>query len=86
MKIRTMTKQIEKMKEVAGCDVAYFFPTGNYIQFQYFIHFNDEEISAMPLLINQTKFSIITDIKRYFFIRKEVKNHVSNFYNTIHNR
>lgn len=85
MKIRTMSKQIEKMKEVAGCDVTYF-PTGNYIQFQYFIHFNDEEISAMPLLIIQKKISIITDIKRYFFIRKEVKNHVSNFYNTIHNR
>ena len=73
MKIRTMAKQIEKMKEVAGCDVAYF-PTGNYIQFQYFIHFNDEEISAMPLLIIQRKPSIILDIKRYFFIRKEVKN------------
>ena len=73
MKIRTMAKQIEKMKEVAGCDETYF-PMGNYIQFQYFIHFNDEEISAMPLLINQRKPSIILDIKRYFFIRKEVKN------------
>lgn len=73
MKIRTMVKQIEKMKEVAGCNETYF-PMGNYIQFQYFIHFNDEEISAMPLLINQRKSSIILDIKRYFFIRKEVKN------------
>lgn len=73
MKIRTMAKQIEKMKEVAGCDVTYF-PTKNCIQFQYFIHFNDEEISAIPLLIIQKKPGIILDIKRYFFIRKEVKN------------
>lgn len=73
MKIRTIAKRIEKMKEVAGCDETYF-PIGNYIQFQYFIHFNNEEISAMPLIIKQRKSSIILDIKRYYYIRKEVKN------------
>lgn len=74
MKIRTIAKRIEKMKEVAGCDETYF-AIGNYIQFQYFIHFNNEEIPAMPLIIIQNKFNIIKDIKRYFYIRKEVKNH-----------
>ena len=73
MKIRTLEKQIEKMKEVAGCDGTYF-SIENYIQFHYFIHFKDEEIPAMPLIIKQRKTSIILDIKRYFFIRKEVKN------------
>lgn len=73
MKIRTLVKQIEKMKEVAGCDVTYFAIV-NCIQFQYFIHFNDEEIPSMPLIIKQRKPSIILDIKRYFIIRKEVKN------------
>lgn len=73
MKIRTIAKRIEKMKEVAGCDEIYF-PIGNCIQFQYFIHFNNEEISAMPLIIKQRKSSIILDIKRYFYIRNEVKN------------
>ena len=73
MKIRTIAKRIEKMKEVAGCDETYF-AIGNYIQFQYFIHFNNEEITSMPLIIKQRKSSIILDIKRYFYLRKEVKN------------
>ena len=74
MKIRTLAKQIEKMKEVAGCDETYGIIDG-VVYYFYYIHFKDEEIPAMPLIIMQNKFNIIQDIKRYFFIREEVKNH-----------
>ena len=73
MKIRTLAKQIEKMKEVAGCDETYGIIDG-VVHYIYYIHFKDEEIPAMPLIIMQRKPSIILDMKRYFFIRKEVKN------------
>lgn len=74
MKIRTLAKQIEKMKEVAGCDETYGIIDG-VVHYIYYIHFKDEEIAAMSLIIMQRKPSIILDIKRYFFIRKEVKNY-----------
>ena len=73
MKIRTLANQIEKMKEVAGCDETYGIIDG-VVYYFYYIHFKDEEIPAMPLKIMQNKFNIIQDIKRYFFIREEVKN------------
>lgn len=73
MKIRTLAKQIEKMKEVAGCDETYGI-IDEVVHYIYYIHFKDEEIPAMPLIIKQNKFNLIKDIKRYFFIRKEVKN------------
>lgn len=74
MKIRTLAKQIEKIKEVAGCDETYGIIYG-VVHYIYYIHFKDEEIAAMSLIITQRKPSIILDIKRYFFIRKEVKNY-----------
>ena len=74
MKIRTLANQIEKMKEVAGCDETYGIIDG-VVHYIYYIHFKDEEIPAMPLIIQQKKFNLIQDIKRYFYIRKEVKNH-----------
>ena len=74
MKIRTLAKQIEKIKEVAGCDETYGIIDG-VVHYIYYIHFKDEEIPAMPLIIMQNKFNIIQDIKRYFFIREEVKNY-----------
>ena len=61
------------MKEVAGCDGTYGI-IDEVVHYIYYIHFKDEEIPAMPLIIQQRKASIILDIKRYFFIRKEVKN------------
>ena len=72
MKIRTLAKQIEKIKEVAGCDETYGIIDG-VVHYIYYIHFKDEEIPAMPLIIKQNKFNLIKDIKRYFYIRKEVK-------------
>ena len=74
MKIRTLAKQIEKIKEVAGCDETNGIIDG-VVHYIYYIHFKDEEIPAMSLIIMQRKPSIILDIKRYFFIRKEVKNY-----------
>lgn len=74
MKIRTLAKQIEKIKEVAGCDETYGIIDG-VVHYIYYIHFKDEEIPAMPLIIQQKKFNLIQDIKRYFFIREEVKNY-----------
>ena len=74
MKIRTLTKQIKKIKEVAGCDETYGIIDG-VVHYIYYIHFKDEEIPAMPLIIKQKKFNLIQDIKRYFYIRKEVKNY-----------
>lgn len=74
MKIRTLAKQIKKIKEVSGCDATYGIING-VVHYTYYIHFKDEEIPAMPLIIMQNKFNIIQDIKRYFFIREEVKNY-----------
>ena len=73
MKIRTLAKQIEKIKEVAGCDETYGIIDG-VVHYIYYIHFKDEEIPSMALVIKQNKLNLIIDIKRYFFIRKEVKN------------
>ena len=73
MKIRTLVKQIEKMKEVAGCDETYGIIDG-VVHYIYYIHFKDKDIPAMALVIKQNKLNLIIDIKRYFFIRKEVKN------------
>ena len=79
MKIRTLAKQIEKIKEVAGCDETYGIIDG-VVYYIYYIHFKDEEIPAMSLIM-QRKPGIISDIKRYFFIRKEVKNYWKKKFN-----
>ena len=71
-KIITWENQIKKMKEVAGCDATYTI-IGNVVHYIYYIHFKDEEISAMPIIIKQKKINIIQDIKRYLQIIKEVK-------------
>lgn len=67
MKIRTLAKQIEKMQEVAGCDATYGIIDG-VVYYIYYIHFKDEKIPAMPLIIQQNKFN--TRHKKIFLYKR----------------
>ena len=67
MKIRELTKQIGKIKEVLGVISTYSI-IENKVHFLYFIHLKDEEKEPIFLNIEQNKLNIYYDIKRYLFI------------------